>query len=105
MEALYTLDGYVITKREPTGAPHAGVDSGRLFINDAQTGVMAWWSMGRGFAAILQVFCRYKSGNGCLVSVCLYPSFVRGSMRSFLSRATGQNRHCKKYHMLPTHNA
>jgi hypothetical protein len=28
-------------------SPHAGADSGRLFINDAQTGVMAWWSMGR----------------------------------------------------------
>src|SRR5712691_13026526 len=42
-----TLDGYVITKREPTGALNAGADRGRLFINDAQTGVMAWWSMGR----------------------------------------------------------
>ena len=43
----YTLDGFVITKIEPTGAPNAGADSGRLFINEAQTGVMAWWSMGR----------------------------------------------------------
>jgi len=47
MAARYTLDGFVITQREPTGAPHAGADSGRLFINEAQTGVMAWWSMGR----------------------------------------------------------
>jgi len=36
MAARYTLDGFVITQREPTGAPHAGADSGRLFINDAQ---------------------------------------------------------------------
>jgi len=42
-----TLDGYVMTKREPTGALNAGADRGRLFINDAQTGVMAWWAMGR----------------------------------------------------------
>ena len=47
MNDLSTLDGYVITKREPPGALNAGTDSGRLFINDAQTGVMAWWSMGR----------------------------------------------------------
>jgi len=47
MADRYTLDGFVITKIEPTGAPNAGADSGRLFINDAQTGVMAWWSMGR----------------------------------------------------------
>ncbi len=47
MADRYTLDGFVITKMEPTGAPHAGADSGRLFINEAQTGVMAWWSMGR----------------------------------------------------------
>jgi len=31
----------MITKIEPTGAPNAGADSGRLFINEAQTGVMA----------------------------------------------------------------
>ena len=42
-----TLDGFVSTPREPPGAPHAGADRGRLFINEAQTGVMAWWSMGR----------------------------------------------------------
>ena len=29
------------------------------------------------FAGNLQVFYRYKSGNGCLVSVCLLLSFVR----------------------------
>jgi len=28
MAARYTLDGFVITQREPTGAPHAGADSG-----------------------------------------------------------------------------
>ena len=33
MADRYTLDGFVITKMEPTGAPHAGADSGRLFIN------------------------------------------------------------------------
>jgi len=47
MADRYTLDGFVITKTEPPGSHHAGADSGRLFINDAQTGVMAWWSMGR----------------------------------------------------------
>src|SRR5262249_14902254 len=26
---------------------YAGTDHGRLFINEARTGVMAWWSMGR----------------------------------------------------------
>ena len=47
MADRYTLDGFVITPIEPQGALHAGTDQGRLFINDAQTGVMAWWSMGR----------------------------------------------------------
>lgn len=47
MADRYTLDGFVITKTEPPGSHHAGADSGRLFINEAQTGVMAWWSMGR----------------------------------------------------------
>jgi hypothetical protein len=47
MADRYTLDGFVITKMEPTGTPNAGADSGRLFINDAQTGVKAWWAMGR----------------------------------------------------------
>jgi len=53
MADRYTLDGFVITKTEPPGSHHAGADSGRLFINDAQiindaqTGVIAWWSMGR----------------------------------------------------------
>jgi hypothetical protein len=47
MAERYTLDGFVITTREPLGAPHTGADSGRLFINEAQTGVMAWWSMCR----------------------------------------------------------
>jgi len=28
-------------------ADHSGTDHGRLFINEARTGVMAWWSMGR----------------------------------------------------------
>src|SRR5712691_11539341 len=42
-----TLDGFVITPREPQGSLYAGTDHGRLFINEAQTGVMAWWSMGR----------------------------------------------------------
>jgi len=47
MADRYTLDGFVITKTEPPGSHHAGADSGRLFINEARTGVMAWWSMGR----------------------------------------------------------
>jgi len=47
MAARSTLDGFVITTMEPPGSLHAGTDHGRLFINDAQTGVMAWWSMGR----------------------------------------------------------
>jgi len=47
MAERYTLDGVVITKMELPGAPHAGADHGRLFINEAQMGVMAWWSMGR----------------------------------------------------------
>ena len=47
MADRYTLDGFVITTIEPPGAINAGADSGRLFIHDAQTGVMAWWSMGR----------------------------------------------------------
>jgi hypothetical protein len=42
-----TLDGFVITPIEPQGSLYAGTDHGRLFINEAQTGVMAWWSMGR----------------------------------------------------------
>ena len=42
-----TLDGVVITLIEPQGSLYAGTDHGRLFINEAQTGVMAWWSMGR----------------------------------------------------------
>jgi hypothetical protein len=42
-----TLDGFVITPMEPQGSLYAGTDHGRLFINEAQTGVMAWWSMGR----------------------------------------------------------
>src|SRR5437016_5746349 len=31
------------------------------------------------FAANLQVFCRYKSGNGCPVYLCLLPSWMRGA--------------------------
>src|SRR5215467_14066633 len=32
----------------PTPLKHPpGTDHGRLFINEARTGVMAWWSMGR----------------------------------------------------------
>jgi hypothetical protein len=46
MAVRYTLDGFVITPIEPPGALHAGTDQGRLFINEAQTGIMAWWSMG-----------------------------------------------------------
>ena len=42
-----TLDGFVITPIEPPGSLSAGTDHGRLFINEARTGVMAWWSMGR----------------------------------------------------------
>ena len=42
-----TLDGFVITPIEPPGSRYAGTDHGRLFINEARTGVMAWWSMGR----------------------------------------------------------
>src|SRR6266581_5161112 len=42
-----TLDGFVITPIEPPGSLYAGTDHGRLFINEARTGVMAWWSMGR----------------------------------------------------------
>jgi hypothetical protein len=42
-----TLDGFVITPIEPQGSRYAGTDHGRLFINEARTGVMAWWSMGR----------------------------------------------------------
>ena len=42
-----TLDGFVITPIEPQGSLYAGTDHGRLFINEARTGVMAWWSMGR----------------------------------------------------------
>src|SRR5215831_14092072 len=42
-----TLDGFVITPIEPQGSLYAGTDYGRLFINEARTGVMAWWSMGR----------------------------------------------------------
>jgi len=42
-----TLDGFVITPMEPPGSLYAGTDHGRLFINEARTGVMAWWSMGR----------------------------------------------------------
>src|SRR5438132_10420269 len=42
-----TLDGFVITPIEPQGSLYAGTDHGRLFIHEAQTGVMAWWSMGR----------------------------------------------------------
>jgi hypothetical protein len=42
-----TLDGFVITPIEPPGSLYAGTDHGWLFINEAQTGVMAWWSMGR----------------------------------------------------------
>jgi len=42
-----TLDGFVITSIEPQGSLYAGTDHGRLFINEAQTGVMASWSMGR----------------------------------------------------------
>jgi hypothetical protein len=41
-----TLDGFVITPIEPQDSLYAGTDRGRLFINEAQTGVMAWWSMG-----------------------------------------------------------
>src|SRR5262249_37017063 len=41
-----TLDGFVITPIEPQGSLYAGTDHGRLFINEAQTGVMARWSMG-----------------------------------------------------------
>ena len=47
MTARCTLDGFVITPIEPQGSLYAGTDYGRLFINEAQTGVMAWWSMGR----------------------------------------------------------
>ena len=42
-----TLDGFVITPIEPQGSRYAGTDHGRLCINVARTGVMAWWSMGR----------------------------------------------------------
>jgi hypothetical protein len=42
-----TRDGFVITPIEPQGSLYAGTDHGRLFINEAVTGVMAWWSMGR----------------------------------------------------------
>ena len=42
-----TLDRFVITPMEPQGSRYAGTDHGRLFINEARTGVMAWWSMGR----------------------------------------------------------
>src|SRR5262249_51137151 len=42
-----TLDAFVITPIEPPGSLYAGPDHGRLFINEARTGVMAWWSMGR----------------------------------------------------------
>jgi hypothetical protein len=31
------------------------------------------------WTANLQVFCREKSGKGCPVSVCLFPSLVRGA--------------------------
>src|SRR5262252_5173661 len=37
-----TLDGFVITPIEPPGSRYAGTDHGRLFINEARTGVMAW---------------------------------------------------------------
>src|SRR5215470_13833672 len=47
MTERYTLDGFVITPIEPQGSLYAGTDYGRLFINEARTGVMAWWSMGR----------------------------------------------------------
>jgi hypothetical protein len=47
MPVRSTLDGFVITPIEPPGSRDAGTDAGRLFINDARTGVMAWWSMGR----------------------------------------------------------
>ena len=36
-----TLDGFVITPIEPPGSRYAGTDHGRLFINEARTGVMA----------------------------------------------------------------
>src|SRR5262249_61012092 len=42
-----TLDGFVITPIEPQGSLYAGTDHGRLCINVARTGVMAWWSVGR----------------------------------------------------------
>ena len=47
MTERYTLDGFVITPIEPQGSLYAGTDHGRLFINEARTGVMVWWSMGR----------------------------------------------------------
>ena len=47
MTTRCTLDGFVITPIEPPGSLYAGTDHGRLFINEARTGVMAWWSMGR----------------------------------------------------------
>ena len=37
----------MITSIEPQGSLYARTDHERLFINEAQTGVMAWWSMGR----------------------------------------------------------
>jgi hypothetical protein len=40
-----TLDGFVITPMEPPGSLYAGTDHGRLFITEARTGVMAWWSI------------------------------------------------------------
>jgi len=52
-----TLDGFVITPMEPPGSLYAGTDHGRLFINEARTGVMAWWSMGR---------CTDRSAGGWL---------------------------------------
>ena len=42
MTERYTLDGFVITPSEPQGSHYAGTDHGRLFINEARTGVMAW---------------------------------------------------------------
>ena len=47
MRGGYTLDGFVITPVEPPGSLYASRDHRRLFINDARTGVMAWWSMGQ----------------------------------------------------------
>jgi len=46
---------------------------------------------GSDFTANLQVFCRYKSGNGCPVSVYCLPSFVREAFGQSWGDRRGDN--------------